>query len=95
MNIATIFIKSFLNKAWKIISWTPSRIWKFIQQPYVLPVIKSLFWLLLTLIFGLLQSIIVFGESYFFVKFDVVQNWQAFIKSGALLFFSTAIQDFI
>lgn len=52
---------------------------------------SSLLWFLLTLLFGLLQSWLVFEESVILQNVNFKDALDELILSGALLFFSTAI----
>jgi hypothetical protein len=80
-----------LEKTWKFIITLGNNLLVFILKFFKSILSKSIFWFLLTLFFGLLQSIIILGKSWIFIEMNIASEFETFIMSGALLFFSTAV----
>jgi hypothetical protein len=86
---------NWLEKTWKFIMTFGHNLLiftlNFIKSSVSSSLLKSIFWFLLTLFFGLLQSIIILGKSWIFTEMTIASEFEKFIMSGALLFFSTTV----
>ncbi len=81
---------NWFEKSWEFVITFVYSLLKFIFT-FIGSVSKSSFWFLLTLFFGLLQSIIILGKSWIFTEMSIASEFENFIMSGALLFFSTTV----